>query len=203
LVVPQVAYTFWIVLGLAAGYSVGEYSTDRAYGAAGGRRQPLLTRIALGATILFVIGSVPIRARREMSEIDLSRVSYGIIEWKTTADGVHLRRTGPRATFFVRSSVRAIEVPLAPDVGTPPTGVVVDIVVDGHPADRVRLNGGGGRAVRINAPRSKRRYWRVDLYVAPILITRAVSRSSDAQEIGVDVGEISVKQRQDDAGKLY
>lgn len=186
--VPQVAYTFWILLGLTAASS-----TDDARGVGGGRRQPLLTSVALAAAILLVVGSVPIRAYRAISEIDLSHVSYGFYNWETTEARGRFRWTGPRATFFMRSSVRAIEVPPPPVLVAAPHAVQVDIVVDGHAAQRIVLDDGRWRAVRIDAPASTERFWRVDLHVTPTYVPRAVlPNSSDERELGVAVGEISV-----------
>jgi len=129
-------------------------------------------------------------------------VSYGFSDWRTTEDGVRFRRAGPRATFFMRSSVRAIEVPLAASPAASPDGVQVDIIVDGHAAQRVMLNNEDYRAVRINAPAPRRRFWRVDLRVTPARNPRAVRpNSSDEGNVGVAVGKISVEVQQKDPGK--
>ena len=92
----------------------------------------------------------------------------------------------------MRSSVRAIDVPLAASLAIVAGGVQVDIVVDGHNADRMMLYDGGWRAVRINAPASTGPFWRVDLEVRPTWIPRVVVDSSDERELGIAVGEISV-----------
>jgi O-antigen ligase len=192
LAVPQVAYTFWIVLGLASASPTGA-----ARGAAGGHRRPLLIRIALAATILFVIGSVPVRALRAISDIDLSRVSYGFSDWRTSDDGVRSRWAGPRVTFFMRSSARAIDVPLAAKLPATPHGAQVDILVNGHTADRIVLNNQDWRVVRINAPASRRRFWRVDMHVAPI----GIPLDTPETQRRVAVGKISVGVQQKDPGK--
>ena len=161
LAVPQVAYTFWIMLGLLAGSC-----TDTAPPVVSGRRHLLLTRIALAATVLLVVGSVPIRANRAIDDIDLSHVSYGFYN-PGTADDRNFRWAGPHITFFMRQSVRAINVPLAAKLPDTPNGAEVSILVDGHPADRIMLSDRDWRDIRISAPHSERRFWRVDLHVTP------------------------------------
>ena len=188
LAVPQVAYTFWIMLGLLAGYS-----TETAPAAADGRRQLLLTRIAVAATILLVVGSVPIRASRDIADIDLSRVSYGFYN-SDTADNRDFRWAGPRVTFFLRRSVRAINLPLAAKLPDTPNGAQVDILVDGHAADRVMLSDRDWHDIGVNAPRSERRFWRVDLHVTPIGVPASLPENGRR----VAVGEISVTRRQED-----
>lgn len=187
LAVPQVAYTFWIMLGLLAGSS-----TNNAPPAVDGRRQLLLTRIVLAATVLLVVGSVPIRADRAIDDIDLSRVSYGFYN-PGTADNRHFRWAGPRVTFFMRQSVRAISVALAAKLPDTPRGAEVDILVDGHAADRITLSDRDWHDIRINAPPPSRRFWRVELHVTPI----GVPASLPEDRRRVAVGEISVKGRQE------
>ncbi len=185
--VPQVAYTFWIMLGLLAGYT-----TNAAPAAAGGRRQPLLTRLALAATILLVVGSVPIRAGRDIANIDLSRVSYGFHD-ASRADDRDFRWAGPRITFFMRRSVRAITVPMAAKRQDIPPGAQVDILVDGRTANSVTLGGRDWHDVGINAPVSEQPYWRVDLHVTPLDIPDSLPESRRR----VAVGEISITRRQE------
>lgn len=188
LAVPQVAYTFWIMLGLLAGCS-----TDPAPAAAAGRRQPLPARIALAATVILVLGSVPIRAERAIADVDLSRVVYGFYN-SNRADNRDFRWAGPRATFFVRRSVRAINVPLAAKLPDTPDGAQVDILVDGRPADRVMLRDRDWHDIAVNAPLSARPFWRVDLHVTP----NGPSASLPENRRRVAVAEIAATRRQED-----
>ena len=183
LAVPQVGYTFWILLGSVAAVAGDAGATEV------GRRRPLLARIALATTIVFVVGSVPIRASRDIAEIDLSRVSYGFYNPGTTEDNTPFRWAGPRATLFMRSPVTAIELPLAALHPTTPQGVAVDILVDGRMADHVVLTGHAWHTIRINTPASARRFWRIDLHVTPI----GIPPTTPDEERRVAVGTITIK----------
>jgi len=186
--VPQVAYTFWIMLGLLAGSS-----TNTAPPAVGGRRQLLLRRIALAATILFVLGSVSIRADRAVADVDLSRVLYGFYN-SNRADNRDFRWAGPRATFFMSRSVRAINVPLAAKLPDTADGAQVDILVDGRLADRIMLSDRDWHDIGVNAPQSGQRFWRVDLRVTP----NGPSANLPENRRRVAVAEIAVTQQQAD-----
>ena len=183
--VPQVAYTFWIVLGIAAAQSRRE-----AIGAATGAWLWLRARVVPVATVLLLASAVPARAYRSIWQIDLGRIAYGFGEWEMKSDGTRFRSLGSRATFFVNASALAIDVPFATDPLAGPLGAQVDIVVDGQAIDTVMLNDEVWRAVRLVAPVAPRRFWRVDLRVSPIWISRAASANRTAA--GVVMGEISV-----------
>src|SRR5262249_42854124 len=87
------------------------------------------------------------------------------------------------------------EMPLAASIEEGvPKDVRVDIVIDGQTAHQVTLNDGRWRAVRIEAPSSIGRYWRVDLRVAPTWSPFIVlPPSPDKRELGVAVGEIAIE----------
>jgi len=162
--VPQVAFTFWILLGVVASLS--------SPAAASRTGSPLLAA-ALTAAAIAVVASVPIRAHRAIDEIDLARVSYGFYNSGTSEDGRAFKWVGPNVTFFLRAPVRAIDLPMAALLPATPHGVSVDILVDKRPADRLTLANREWRTVRINAPASADRYWRVDLRLNPIDIPPA------------------------------
>lgn len=162
LAVPQVAYTFWIVVGMASAPSTAiERSSE------GDSNRSLSTKLALAAA-LFVVVSIPIRASRALAEIDLSRVAYGVDNWRTGGDGVRFRWSGPRATFFMRSSVRAIEIPVAANPPSVREGFQIEVAVEGNVASRLTLHDRRWHSVRINAPAARRRFWRIDLRTSPI-----------------------------------
>jgi O-antigen ligase len=191
--VPQVAYTFWISLGMAV---AGEKAVRNVGSNPSPWRVP--ARAALGAAVVLLVASVPIQAGRAVDRIDLTRVSYGLAPWNFTSEGLGFRWTGRQASFFMNASARAIEVPIAAPFleerkVVTPGGVHVDIEVDGRAADRLVLSDVGWHVVRINAPASDGRFWRVDLRVSPTFVPRTVLPwSSDARELGVAVGELSV-----------
>jgi O-antigen ligase len=186
--VPQVAYTFWILLGVVTGYSIADPGAARPL-----RRYPTSARLALAAAVVLIAGSVPIRAHRAVSQIDLSRVSYGFYN-SGSADGREFRWAGPRARFYHRSSVKAIRIPLAAKLPDTPNGADVDILVNGRVAHHIELRDKAWHDVRVNAPDSTDPFWQVDLEITPIDVPADLE---DARR-RVSIGEISVEARQED-----
>ena len=179
--IPQVAYTFWIALGAATSVRAGAKREVSA-----GRVRTAIGRIAIAAFVVFIVASVPVRARSAIATIDLSRVSYGFYDSGTT----NFRWAGPRATFFVRASVRTIVIPLAALPPFMPAGAQVDIRVDGREAQKVTLPDQEWQLVTIRTPigaGSTRPYWQVDLYVQPIA---APSNASDTDR-RIAVGDLT------------
>ena len=159
--IPHVAYTFWIVLGLTVAHPTGDM-----HGVSGGHLR-LLRRVAAVATVTLIVGSVPIRAYRARSEIDLSRVRYGFYN-AGTANGRDFQWAGPRVRLFKRSSVKAINIPLAAKLPDTPHGADVDILVNGLVARHIELRDKEWHDIRVTAPASAEPFWQVDLHITPI-----------------------------------
>lgn len=192
--VPVVAYTFWILLGVAA-YAGSEDDASRRIGQSGGIRLTW-SRAALAALVALVVVSVPIRARQATREIDLARVTYGFHLWETEGMGRRYRWTGPRTTFFARSSVRAVDLPLrAPfDPGRLGTEAFeVRIFVNHRRVVVARLTDDKWQQLSVPAPSDAERdsFWRIDLEVRPTWRPDEwLPGSTDRRELGVKVGEI-------------
>jgi hypothetical protein len=136
--------------------------------------------------------SVPLRARKELSSINLRGVTYGLFEWGVDPDGTPSRWSGPHATFFVDGRARLVEIPLS---GAIPSGVLqqVEVRVDGRLANRVAV-GPERQRLRMLLPAggSTERY-RIDLSVSPSWVPAEVFPGSrDRRARGVKVGEIKV-----------
>jgi hypothetical protein len=180
LAVPQMAYTFWIALGVAAA------ATKPAPIAAWQSSLPV--RLALAATMVGVVASVPVRARHAVADIDLSRVSYGFYNPGETQDHRAFTWAGPVVTFFMRSSIRAIDLPLAALLPSTKHGVEVDILVNERMANHLVLDDREWHVVRVNtplAPGSSSRFWRVDLRLTPI----GIPADTPDEERRIAVGE--------------
>lgn len=195
LAVPEVAYTFWIVLGLAVGVSDGPVSKGSAKRSDVG--QSKWKRGAIATLVAFILVSVPIRARQAIDRIDLARVTYGLYLWETEETGIRYRWSGSRATLFARSSVRAIDLPLRAGLDPTRSGAdafEVKIFVNRRLANWLRLTDDDWYRVRVLAPReaTRDRFWRIDLRVAPTWYPRVVlPDSTDLRKLGVKVGQIA------------
>jgi O-antigen ligase len=183
--VPQMAYTFWIALGLAAASTGGGGATTTV----AVPHRSLLARIAVIAIIVGAVASVPTRARRAVDDIDLSRVSYGFYNPGETENHRPFTWAGPSVTFYMRSSVRAIDLPLAALLPSTRNGVEVDILVNERAASHIVLGDREWHMVRVNtplAPGSSSRFWRVDLRLTPI----GIPADTPDEERRIAVGEI-------------
>jgi len=192
LMLREVSYAFWIALGLAVGGGAArtvQSAPHQEVRSAGGIRrwQPWVT----AAICLALVVSVPYRARQEIADLDITRVTYGLFDWSKDADGIRYRWSGPTATLFVDGRVRQVNIPLQ---GTLPSGLPqqVDIRFDGKLANRVQVSAGWQR-IRLDLPRGRPGApRRIDLTVTPTWTPGTDTPGpDDERERGVKVGEIS------------
>ena len=198
LMVRDVSYAFWIALGLAVGQSPpspqhGETQHDTPPASPSWRDRFVRWRWTLGVVLCVVlVFSVPFRSRQEIAALDVARVTYGLFDWTTDANGARCRLSGPRATIFVDGDVRQVEIPLS---GTLPSGLPqqVEVQLDGRLANRLSV-GPDWQWLRIVLPRGSANPRRIDLTVTPSWVPADVIRGNrDRREFGVKVGEISVR----------
>ncbi len=190
LVYAEVASTFWIVVGLGAVAARPPHplhptlEPDRSL-------WPSHSLLVI-ATLIIVIGSVPLRASRERAAIDLSRVSYGLHNWELEGNERRVRWTSRRARFFVRPAVRRIRIPLRALLPQPGWSFTVDISLDGQLVEQVRLENDLWHEVRLDVPvRESPRHGRVDLGIGPAWHpSDELPGSADTRELGVKLGEI-------------
>jgi hypothetical protein len=174
-VVPEAAYPFWMVLGLAA---VAASVTRADHGLLTRRWAPRICAVAIGLLVL----TLPVRAREAVRRANLENTIVGLTSWHQDPEGVRFRWSAARSTFFVPSAVRSIGVPLrrGPDG---PAALEVWIFLDGQPADRVALRAGDPwrtvRLVRLGR-RAAADFVRIDLEArepgAPMSLDTTASR---------------------------
>jgi hypothetical protein len=190
LVYAEAAYTFWIVVGLGA-------VAARPQQPPGPTLEPDCSvwpshSLVVVATLLIVVGSVPLRAHRERAAIDLSRVSYGFHNWELEGGERRVRWTSRRARFYVRPTVRRVRVPLRALLPHSDWSFTVDISLNGRVVDQVRVENDRWHEVSLELPpRESPRYERVDLRIGPAWHpSDELPGSADRRELGVKVGEI-------------
>ena len=152
LVYAEVAYSFWLVFGLAV--ALGESLAVPDNVSAGWVRHSTLTRWLVPIILIVVVGSVSIRAGHERSKINLSRISYGFYDWELEGNERPLRWTGQHATFFVQSNVRQVRIPLRAVRVRPEWVFTVDVRLDNRLAQRLILEGGAWHDVTLDIPPS-------------------------------------------------
>jgi hypothetical protein len=194
LLVPGAAYSFWVVLGLAAGAGFGPPVNEPA-AVPGARpvapRVPAVVPLAVSAILL--IGSVPARVETRMQILDFARVSYGFYDWERGPAGERLRWTGPRARLFARPDAETATIPFRAAAVSRDNPIVVDILVDGQREGQVRLENSNWQTVRLALPPSSR------LRVIDILPSRSwipaevLPGSTDTRRLGVQVGQVQIE----------
>ena len=188
LLVPETAYPFWIVSGLAVALAHRELAPPPAPG----RRY-----FATGAAIvLFLIATLPFRVDAAVRGLASDQdARFGAFHWEVdAADGRRFRWIGPRALFFVPGDDdRTLRLPLRAlhaDRGRP---VNVDIAVDGHPVARLPLLNDDWVELPLRLPGSGG--WngvhRIDLAVDPPW-PPGERQNGDGRTLGVQVGEIEL-----------
>jgi O-antigen ligase len=190
LMVREVSYVFWIVLGLAVGDAAGPIGAGGSGPAGSSRREAwrLAMAVLIGTAVTF---SIPFRARQEIRGIDLQHVTYGLGEWVVDEDGTPNRWSGPRATLFVDGRAQLVELPLS---STLPGGAPqqVEVSVDGRLANRLTV-GSEWQPLRLTLPPADLSTpRRIDLLVTPTWIPADVIHNDDHRVLGVKVGGIHV-----------
>jgi len=194
--VPVVAYTFWIVLGVAASGPPADAGAHRHEPAS--RGGPTWRRVLLAVFVIGLLVSVPVRVRQALREIDFARVTYGLFDWETEGLGRRYRWSGPRATVFVRASARAVELPVR--AGLDPARLGIDafevrIFVNHRRVGLVRLADDRWQQLRVPLvdDGGPERFWRIDLQVNPTWRPADIlPGSTDRRRLGVKVGELVV-----------
>ena len=194
LMVRDVSFAFWIALGLADGRSaVLETAQKKEDRLPQWTRWSRLRVAAAGLAAFGLLVSVPFRAAREVVSVDPTRVSYGLSEWATEADGTRYRTSGPRATVYVDGRARLLEIPLR---GTLPSGALqrVDVLIDGRPINAFSVGGDWQRFRALVPDSSSNESRRVDFVVSPWWVpSDVIPGSDDRRALGVKIGEIKTR----------
>ncbi|MEP6917936.1 MAG: FG-GAP-like repeat-containing protein [Acidobacteriota bacterium] len=151
LLIPEVAFTFWLVLGAWSAQSAAAPATARS-----SRWRWLLP--AAAATILL---SLVVRVPAARRAVNLEHVEYGFSGPVREPTGERYRRINGQATFFAPADpalANGIELPMMSD-GGPAT---VEFSFDGRPGDRRRITGEWG-TVRLSVLPSSQPFRRVDI----------------------------------------
>jgi hypothetical protein len=151
LLIPEVAFTFWLVLGA---WSAGAVSVEP-------KARPSMWRWLAPAAAVVILLSLCLRVPAARSAVDLEHVEYGFSRPERGPEGDVYRRVDGRATFFAPTDVRltnAVEVPI---VAEGPQASV-EFSFDGRPGDPQRITS-DWRTVRLPVLPATRPFRRVDI----------------------------------------
>ena len=121
LLLDEPAFTFWLMLGTAAG--------------AAGPRAPAsvpIRRLTIAA-MLVVLLLVPLRARKEMAGANMEHVGFGLSRWQTDSTGVRTGCSTGRSSAFLPANAHTVTIPLRAVSSSP--ALHVQLRLDGRAAD--------------------------------------------------------------------
>ncbi|HXG70619.1 MAG TPA: O-antigen ligase family protein [Gemmatimonadaceae bacterium] len=132
---PEVAYPFWLLLGLVVG---------------GGRAvigspSPWVAGI-VAAVLVTLVATLPIQTRGFLRNADLDGVSTGLSQWQRDEGGMRYRWAGRESSFFVETGAPVLLLPLQA-VGD--TARVVQLRIDGRVANEWLIPTGAWKTVRV------------------------------------------------------
>jgi hypothetical protein len=196
LMLREVAYLFWIALGLAVGRSCavqsGGVASDASAAPVDATDAVSWRSPAAWLLSILLLITIPFRAKQEITALDPERVSYGLSGWETDRDGTRFRWSGPQATVFISARARRVEIPLS---GTLPSGGPqhVQVRLDGRLVNDIAVGPEWQRlgVVLLTTDLTKPR--RIDLLVSPTWVrSDAISVRDEGTVAGVKVGELNV-----------
>jgi O-antigen ligase len=196
LLLAQLAYPFWILLGLTSGIVLR--ARDAAAETSGIAEAPNLLRpVATWAAatlgILLVI-SIPIRVQTAARNTIFSHVAYGFHDWELDPRGRRFRWTTAHATFYVPTGVRTIEIPIRAWNPSPGQSTSLEVDVNGRTVNRLDIDHTSWTTVVLSfPPRAPDRSWRIDLRVDPTDRPNRINPgTSDDRLLGIRVGEVQL-----------
>lgn len=192
LLVGEVAFPFWILLGLLAGLG-GSVLIDSRERSRRAERFPgsRLSIAVLAATLILVVGQVS--TARRTPPLPRSSGVTGLEPWETDASGARFRWTHEYASIFVPVNATRVYIPVRLPVDIPRLlPMAVDVKVSG--VDRGRtLVGTEWAILNLELPHAppNQRVKRIDLKIQRTWQPAVyLAGSNDLRKVGVQVGEI-------------
>ena len=216
LLVPEVIYPFWLVLGIAVASGPKDSGPDLLKPVPGGTTTldqlsrnksflsfPAQDRLVAGVVVLLLL-SLPGRVNSELNQIDLESVTYGFHAWEEEGDGTRFRWTTGRTAVFLSSDNQTVDIPLRamllPDVEQ----FDISIKLPGCPSLAIQLSDDAWHQYRLQLPeRGQGRHRRLAVIVRETWVpSQVIADSSDTRELGVKVGAIQTSRTGDDLIRL-
>jgi O-antigen ligase len=195
MLVAEVAYPFWMLLGVAIARADGNaqppLASDPAIAPSPAARPGFMRwPFAVAALVALLAVSVPIRAERQMAAIDFGRFSFGFYEWEGDP---RFRWTTRRATFFIPAGSRQLHLPLrAIHIGANRAPTEVSIAVGGRTFHRVSLADDNWVTVSLRLPpgHQDEKFQRIDIVSERTWSPSTLfGRHSDVRTLGVQLAE--------------
>jgi len=187
LLVAEVAYSFWIVLGVALARADAALLPDATDPPTAARE-----RVATAVIALLVVCSVPLRARDAGRGQSLDQVAFGFYDWEND-NGFPYRWTGRRATFFVPAGARELHIPVRSMMILGHLDPVkFSVAVNGRVLDTFPITQGNWETVQLRLPPGSAAsgdFTRIDVITDPSWTPAATGANRDVRVLGVQVGK--------------
>ena len=150
--VPEAAFAFWLVLGVLAGLTAPASSAAwRGF-------------VMLGAALL--VTTAPLRAAHALRNVDLEHLGIGVSHWQPEIDGIRYRLADRSFVLYLPADGASVDLPLRRAPGAPDP-LIIAISADGNKLYEPLLSGETWQRIRVQLPRTNRRFARVDFEVRP------------------------------------
>jgi O-Antigen ligase len=184
LLVPEVAYPFWLLVGVTLAHA-------DTISAASPARAPRFVRAPIGAAaVLLVLASAPVRIAAAQAAQPLDRMTFGFYDWEDD-NGFPYRWTSRRATFFVPAGARELRLTLRSMMILGHVDpVAFSVAVNGRVLDSFRITQGNWQTVRLRLPPAAdpRGFTRIDVMTDPAWTPAATGANHDVRVLGVQLG---------------
>jgi O-antigen ligase len=200
LLVAEVAYPFWILLGAAVARADGDVQPPLAGPVpdvlCDTNRSSRFGLIAAVVASVPLVASVPVRARQQASAVNLTQQTYGFYPWEQDR-GQKYRWTSRRAAFFVPAGTRELALPIRTlHVGANTQPTKVTIAIGGRTLHTMQAATDDWTTVHLLLPRDGRPdgFRRIEIISEPAWSPAALFRDRlDMRILGVQVGEVVAK----------
>jgi hypothetical protein len=146
LLVPEVAYPFWLALGIVA---TGAFAA------------PVPRQIAAAVVVVFAIlaASIPVRVQIKAQSIDFTEIRHGFSTRQMVTS---------RARFYVHAGAERVDVPLRGRSSDDDRDILVEVLVDDVARETIAVTGREWRTAHVALPpRSSGRFHEIELRVRP------------------------------------
>ena len=118
LLVAEVAYPFWLTLGVAAAVVARDSNAN-------------LSAAIVGLAVALLLVSVPFRVNAKSAQLDFTEVTYGLSAKRLMTS---------RARFFVPGAESRIDIPLRARSASEDVPVEIEVLVDGSASETIALH---------------------------------------------------------------
>ena len=170
LLVPEVAYPFWITLGMVPGLLLTQDTLPW---------KPVVAAALIGVILPL---SIPLRIASKQEMLDFSDIAYGVSRGRTVSS---------RAVLFVPGGSREVTLPLRVRTASLDRQVGVDLLVDDKLDSSVKFTDGGWQTRRISfSPVEPQRFHKIELRIQDVNVAEDDESRGSTRRPAVELGEL-------------